>query len=1630
MLIIKNGQIDGDNRILDAISSARVFVNGVEIFGPSDFKQNDYLMTALIDLAENNTISVELASQPNSFITIDVTQDSPLPTVSLSSDHDTIQVGESIILSWSCANADSAAINQGFGNVPLEGTATISLLQTTTFTITATGPEGTDTANVTITVLHPVPMVEITAKPESISSGAATTLSWSASYADGCEINPDVGQVPTNGSINVSPGQTTTYTISAVGPGGSAMADATVTVVYPPSMVVVKPNGVDDEADTVFTIKWTDFDPDDNATISLYYDADNSGSDGTLIVSGLPEDPDGEADDGYVWNTTHIAEGKYYVYGVIDDGVNDPVVAYSTGDINIAHTILHEIKLTAGDSAAEDNFGSAVSISGDYAIVGAPHDDDAGASSGSAYVFKRKGSTWVEQAKLKADDAAPEDNFGHSVSISGEYAVVGAYGDDDGGEDSGSVYVFRREGEIWAGYAKIVSGDASAYDYFGWSVAVDDDYAVVGAYGDDDGGSESGAAYVFKLAGTTWAEEAKLTAGDGEAYDYFGWSVSINGNSAIVGAYGDDDGGIESGAAYIFKRNSPWYIDRKLTAADREAYDNFGWSVSLNGNLAIVGAYNARGTHAGAAYIFMIDAPLGSSFIEKLTSSDGTAGDRFGSSVALSGATVMVGGGGQDAGGISSCAAYVYPVCTVDVGAEPGIITAGGSSTLSWTSKNAGSISIDQGIGAVSAKGSLAVSPGQTTTYTITASGLAGTSRDSVTVNVIDPSVPPTVIISATDYFGAYSTLTWSSTNADACFIAPDIGTVALSGHIHVSPSETTTYTIIATGPAGTVTAETEIIVMSPSSYEVKIIPEDPVTDGGFGTSVCISGEYAIVGSQNRYGYPESYSGRALIYKHDGLTWNKQTELIRNPVSPPGSGESGGSDRFGWSVAMSGDYAVVGFYGDSRVNIYKRDCTTWNVQRIIYSSDTTRRDRFAYSLSIDGDYVIVGAPYDDEGGEYSGASYIFKRDGVMWTKQAKLKASDAEPEDFFGHSVSIGGDYCIVGIKGSHYYGSSSGAAYVYKREGSNWIEQAKLIPQDVALDDQFGYSVAISGDTAIIGAMGDDDVGNNSGAVYVFKRTGETWSNQAKLSPSDLSENDRFGWSVSLDVDHAIVGSKSAAWIFRRSGETWAEFAKLLPSDKPFYYGYYRPVFLDGDYAIIGADSDSVEGESIHTGAAYIYHYKSSYLSLSADPEIILINESSTLSWTSSNAGSISIDQGIGTVSSIGAHIVSPGRTTTYTITAVGPAGATTKSVTVNVIDPSVPPTVTLTSYPEVVYAGVNATLSWSSTNATSCVITPDIGGVDLSGTIKVSPEATTTYTISATGPAGTATAEVTVTTSCILPPNIIYPSDCEVINRHDTLIRGQIVNMSGAETGVTVRGVVAMIYGNEFVANHVPLDEGVNTITAIATDTEENTIETSVTVNAAAAEKYIQLTADEYEGVSPFETKMTIDASFDISNVSLTYVGPGIVETLDTPSKTEYVMRITGAGIYYFTSEVKDSTGITYKDTIGVVVRDEATEDETIKARWSGMKAWLIQGNIQGALDFYSPLTINENEQILTALGADLPSLVGNMEDIEKIYIRGCVAKYRIKKDEMINGETQRVTYYIYFVRDVYGVWHIDGF
>jgi hypothetical protein len=306
--------------------------------------------------------------------------------------------------------------------------------------------------------------------------------------------------------------------------------------------------------------------------------------------------------------------------------------------------------LTASDGAASDSFGSSVAISGDTVVVGAFIDDvGANGNQGSAYVFVRSGTTWTQQAHLVAWDGAANDSFGISVAISGDRVLVGAYAKDVvANVNQGSAYVFERSGSTWSYTAEITAADGAANDYFGYSVALSGDTALIGADDRDVGGNtDQGAAYVFIPFGVSWMQQARLVAPDGAANDNFGYSVALSGNTALVGSpYHDVGANGNQGAAYVFSRSgTTWTQQAQLTAADGAPSDYFGYSVALSGDTAGVGAsWDDVGAHAnqGSAYVF---ARAGTTWMQQaqLTAPDGAAGDWFGSSVGCSGPTVVVG---------------------------------------------------------------------------------------------------------------------------------------------------------------------------------------------------------------------------------------------------------------------------------------------------------------------------------------------------------------------------------------------------------------------------------------------------------------------------------------------------------------------------------------------------------------------------------------------------------------------------------------------------------------------------------------------------------------------------------------------------------------------------------------------------------------------------------------------------------------------------------------------------------------------------------------------------------------------------------------------------------------------------
>jgi hypothetical protein len=273
-----------------------------------------------------------------------------------------------------------------------------------------------------------------------------------------------------------------------------------------------------------------------------------------------------------------------------------------------------------------------------------------------------------------------------------------------------------------------------------------------------------------------------------------------------------------------------------------------------------------------------------------------------------------------------------------------------------------------------------------------------------------------------------------------------------------------------------------------------------------------------------------------------------------------------------------------------------------------------------------------------------------------------------------------------------------------------------------------------------------------------------------------------------------------------------------------------------------------------------------------------------------------------------------------------------------------------------------------------------------------------------------------------------ISSPSQGDIVSG-DVAVKGAIINSTGNDTGVTVNGIPATIYGNQFVVNHVPLAEGVNTITASASDSGGKTALASVTVTSIPEVNYMRLQTDIEAGIAPLESALSIDASFHFDEAEISVSGPSQPDLLDS-GENEYRFSIVVEGIYTFTARVTAPDGNVYQDSIAITVMNATQMDNLLRRKWQGMKNALeIQDFNTAANHFTEEIRLHYHD-IFTSLDTHMPQIVEDMQNIEHMYIRGNAAKYRIRKNEFYGGQTVVMAHYIYFLVDHDGLWKIDWY
>ncbi len=832
----------------------------------------------------------------------------------------------------------------------------------------------------------------------------------------------------------------------------------------------------------------------------------------------------------------------------------------------------HVAKLEAVGLAAYDYFGASVAVSGDLLVIGS-YGDNAGAGSAYLFQFNALTGTYDEMARLSASDGAGGDAFGTGVAISGDIVVVGSPKRDSNGTDSGMLYLFEKSSAGWSDMtetAVLGASDSLAGDYLGYSVAIDGDVVVAGAYGDDTNGSDAGAVYIYEKPSSGWEdmnETVKLTAPDAATGDNFGKSVAISGDSAVIGSHSDDNTYLNAGAAYLFKKNPAGWASgsevSKFTASDAAAHDAFGNSVAIDGNTVVVGAYNNddAGTNSGSVYLFQkpLSGWTDSTETAKLTASDAMSGDFFGNSVAIANDAVLVGAHQRDSNvGSNSGAVYFFK--------KP---LAGWSSTTENSRIVANDASAYGVFGVcVAMDGDSAVVGSYGSSANGSFSGAAYALKNTLDINTIENK--STVLdIDAVD--DENDTITFSLVEGgDAALFQID----AQSGVLRFKSAPD---------------FEAPLDADSNNRYSFQLLISDITAQ---------SSTYSVNVNVGDIAY-EQTAPKALDF---GML---STIQMQTPLD---------NSVFGTSVAISGDTAVVGASGVAggagAVYVYMYDSTTntYVLSATLTASDAGSSHFFGSSVAISGNSVVVGSYGDNANGTYAGAAYLFEKPAEGWsdaTEDVKLVSSDIAAGDYFGISVGISGNLIIIGSKYDDFrLMQNAGSAYLFQKTTFNGAviasEVAKFITADAANNDNCGESVAISTNLIAIGCTGDDDGGDNSGSIHLFEKQGEQWSGigeVAKLSASDAAAGDLLGHSVAIDGDIVIGGAygkesgTGAAYLFEKPDTGWAkrtENAKLTPTQSSVGDHFGESVAISADMVVIGSSASNVQADN--AGAAYLF--------------------------------------------------------------------------------------------------------------------------------------------------------------------------------------------------------------------------------------------------------------------------------------------------------------------------------------------------------------------------------------------------------------------------------------------------------
>ncbi|NOQ24669.1 MAG: T9SS type A sorting domain-containing protein [Bacteroidales bacterium] len=843
-----------------------------------------------------------------------------------------------------------------------------------------------------------------------------------------------------------------------------------------------------------------------------------------------------------------------------------------------------EKKMTFKSRCENDQFGNSVGISQNTVIVGTRNSDydlnesNYMRSSGLAYFFHiNESGDIINYQKVIASDRDSLDNFGGTSDVYGNYAVIGAKGND-----KGAAYIFEKDSYgIWNEKSKLVASDSAiVLNDLGTDLSISDKYAVVSnEYAKIPTSEQSGAIYIYQRdKNGDWTELQNIYPSNGASGDFFGRSVDIYSDYLIVGSpnydYDENETNYikDAGTAYIFKNNDDvaWEESQKLVPSIRKTRNNFGVSVAIDGKWAIVGAswdhtdeFNQDSLRvAGAAYMFEQDESGVWHEKQKLVAFDRAAEAIFGCKVDIYDSLAVVHAeDNKDENGenyiYNSGSVYLYKLNKVGywdlvrkiVASDRAMNSTFGRSVKVWNDK-------------------IVIGDQYSKLNEIGTDPIDGAGAIYIIDNEFIEPVKKTLSICNGDSLfleGEYQTLVGTYYDTLQTFLGCD----------------SIIETLLIVNPTYYITESATIYIGESYTF-----PDGTVQDNNTSQIVYTSNLQTMLGCDS------------II--ETTLSVNQNQNLIEQELSIQVKKQW---DRFGNGVAIDYDKAVVSHVGTSERNggyvyFYDYNGVKWEVNTILQGSDTKFNDIFGISADIDGDFAAVGARSADGNGlENTGAVYIFKFNGENWEEYSKIVASDIISGASFGMRVKLEGDVLAVSAPNAN---NSYGAAYIFKNIGGNWEEQQKLSPSNGQEGDLFGWSMDICKNNLIVGAQDNDTQGESSGTAYIYEYIANTWNETAVLLPVEVKAWDKFGSAVSISESVAIVGAdwdeengyqrRGSVYIYRKEATGWDKKKQITPPESKDYLYFGSSVDIEDNLAIIGssgAENDSTYAES---GEAYVY--------------------------------------------------------------------------------------------------------------------------------------------------------------------------------------------------------------------------------------------------------------------------------------------------------------------------------------------------------------------------------------------------------------------------------------------------------